>query len=207
MSKVVDPALRPIICDVLEDEVRRLAEQGRRVRATGAIGTLRALLSFDEFDQAFFLTVRVDERLVGRTVTVDGASQAIDEFSEYLTVHADATARDVLNVGISGTLDTNLAWRFTSEPVYLMRAEPLVEGLLQVRGEAAATRYSILAREDRKPRILEALESKSISPTRASAPVEGWVWLHDVPAVADISEVQRSRSGLPGARRTIKGTP
>ena len=69
-----------------------------------------------------------------------------------------------------------------------MRAEPLVEGLLQVRGEAAATRYSILARADTSSRILEALESKSISPTRASAPVEGWVWLHDVPAVADISE-------------------
>src|SRR5690606_29584392 len=42
---------------------------------------------------------------------------------------------------------------------------------------------------DRSARILEALESKSISATRAPAPVEGWVWLHDVPAVADISEL------------------
>ena len=30
LSKAVDPALRPIVCDVLEDEVCRLAEQGRR---------------------------------------------------------------------------------------------------------------------------------------------------------------------------------
>lgn len=188
VEKVSDEPARVVLREVLEDELNRWAGGQRRRRSLAS--HIQGLLSYDPWLRQFAVVVPVDERLHGRAVTVAGETFHVDEFTPYVTVPLDEPESDVLRRGLQASLAEGLRVRFSSDLAYVFRDEPLVDGLLQVRGAASSAAYRVLVSEDHAEAVRRALTVESGAPAKEPAHVPGWIWLTCPANIADSADLR-----------------
>jgi hypothetical protein len=87
-------------------------------------------------------------------------------------------------------LGDGLGVRFTSDLAYVFRDEPLVDGLLQVRGASSSAAYRVLVSEEHAETVSRALSVGTGTPAREPAHVPGWEWLACPANVTDSPELR-----------------
>lgn len=188
LEKLSDEPSLVVLRDTFEDELDRWFDGQRRRRSTTS--HLQGFLSFDPWLKQFSLVVAVDERLQGKVITVAGEDTHVDEFTPYLAIPFDDPEADVLRRGFQCTLGDGLGLRFTSDLAYVFRDEPLVDGLLQVRGASSSAAYRVLVWEEHAETVSRALSVGTGTSAREPAHVPGWEWLACPANVTDSPELR-----------------
>lgn len=196
LSKLSDDAAIDVLHEVLQDEIGRWTGTRRRIRQHGH--QLQALLSYDEWSQEFGLAVQVDDRLIGRDVVIDCDEIRIDDFLPYVRLPSEP---DMLRAGASIPIAQGIKVRFTPEPAYVLRDEPAVEGLLQVRGGAASKAYRVLVHRDHLAGASDLLRSAGYTGQVEPAASAGWYWFTDVTSIPDSPELRALGLGSLAAPR------
>ena len=189
-SLVEDEASREIVLDVLEDEVERWSAAGSRARVSAG-GTTRALLFWDSWDQNFTGCVEVDDRLRNSPVTVDGEQLTLSEFDSHLPLSSPLDTTTLLARGESWQLRPGLSARLTPSPMVVFYDEPLLGGLLQVRGQIASKTYTLLCRDHLVDEVSSVLDDQAPLDTVAVGPTApGWTWIRAVRPTADSAQLR-----------------
>ncbi|MFF0229759.1 hypothetical protein [Micromonospora sp. NPDC005254] len=168
-----EPAL-VILGDVLDEETARWRQEGPRVpnRSGG-----RGLLLYDDWMGSFHGALRVDDALAGRVVDLgSGEFRTADESDGVLTVATDVTTEVLLREGFEHRLTDGVVQRFGGESVYVLRGDPLVTGLLQVRSWDRRGTADVLVRQDRLPTVRAALSEHGVAAKESPAAKPGWSW-------------------------------
>jgi hypothetical protein len=182
LERLQGDAPRPVLIDVVADEMARWDGSGRK-RTNGR--GVQGLLFYDEWADIFSVVIEVDDRLVGIAVDAGGEVFTPSEFDPYIRVSTEAPSAELLSAGTEWQLQPDLRMRLTPEPVYVMRDEPQLGGRIQVRAGATATTYSVLVRDDRAELVLSTLHESGARPTRRPCSTPGWGWLENVTGVTD----------------------
>ncbi len=172
-----EPAL-DILRDVFDEEAKRWSREGPRVQLQPG---RRGLLHYDNWTRSFSGAVPVDDAILGRTVDLgDGEQRVVEESDSLLTVMSMAPDEALLHDGVEHRLVDAVVVRFGGEAVYVMREDPLVNGLLQVRTWSRPGVTDILVRQDWLPRVRSTLREAGIDLSEHPSGMVDWVWLRGV---------------------------
>ncbi|WP_406037356.1 hypothetical protein OG799_22670 [Micromonospora sp. NBC_00898] len=179
-----EPAL-DILRDVFDEEAARWSREGPRVQIRPG---RQGLLQYDNWTRSFGGAVPVDDAMLGWTVDLgDGEQRVVEESDSLLTVVPKVPDEALLRDGVEHRLADGVVMRFGGEVVYVMREDPLVNGLLQVRTWTRPDVADVLVRQDWLPRVRSALRAAGIDPSEHPSGMVDWMWLKGV----ELSPVQR----------------
>ncbi|MEU8300865.1 hypothetical protein AB0C04_26710 [Micromonospora sp. NPDC048909] len=179
-----EPAL-DILRDVFDEEAARWSREGRREQVRPG---RQGLLQYDNWTRSFNGAVPVDDAMLNRTVDLgDGEQRVVEESDSLLTVVPKVPDEALLRDGVEHRLADALVKRFGGETVYVMREDPLVNGLLQVRTWTRTDVADVLVRRDWLPRVRFALRAAGIEASEHPSGMVDWIWLKGI----ELSPIQR----------------
>lgn len=174
-----------IVTDVLADEIARWARLGSRDRLPTE-GCLHALYFYDAWEGELRAVLPVGDRLRKDVVTVGGEEVALSDFDTHLTLPLPGSASQLLDRGAAWSLRPGVPARISPAPVIVFCDDPLLGGLVQVRGRVAATSYTLLCRDDLLGAVSEALAAQApLQIEAAGHQLRGWSWLRGVTPESD----------------------
>ncbi|MFV2122944.1 hypothetical protein ACFHWS_00105 [Micromonospora sp. LOL_013] len=172
-----EPALG-ILRSVFEEEASRWIPG---TRPTQAQAGSRGLLHYDEWTNTFSGAVPVDKTIAGSMVDLGHERlYLVEESDSLLWIDSSTSTEVMLRHGFEHELTDSLTYRFGGEEIYVMRNDPLVDGLLQTRTCTQLDVVEILVRQDWLPRVQSSLGATGQDPSVRPSGLTNWVWVSKV---------------------------
>lgn len=190
LSLMDDEAAREIVCDVVADEAGRWARLGSRARQP-ATGSLQALYLYDAWDAELKAVLPVTDRLREHPVTVGEEDISLSDFDTHLALPTPATPAQMLSRGAAWTLRPGLRARIAPSSAVVLSDDPVLGGLVQVRGRVAAASYTLLCRNDLLGEVRNALAAQApLTVEPAGHQLPDWSWVRGVSPAPDSNELR-----------------
>jgi hypothetical protein len=190
---------RAVAEDVLAEEAARWTGHPRSRSGTAPVS---GLLTLDDWTDTLAAVVR-DERLVGIEVDPgDGNRLVVDEATGFIPLSASATARELIEDGLSLEVAPGLVVRVDAARAYAFVDEPSLGLLLQVIGPVTALDCRLLVRLADVADVEAVLSSAGSPFERRPASIDGWAWIRvlgRLPASATLAQL--GLGGLASAPR------